>query len=90
MGTYDIIEFKCPECGKKGEMQTKVLGNCSLGKLKKGSAVYMPNCVMLLKEECEHCKRRIAVKILDEKIHSFLNATHADCEEMPFGEFRKL
>jgi len=86
MGCYDYIEYKCPNCGKKTSTQTKVLGDSALELLKKGSVVNAPDCLLLMKDACEHCRRRVCVEILGGKIHSFrigLKATH---EELPFGK----
>ena len=84
MGMYDLIEVECFHCGKVTTAQTKQFG-CSLKMYKVGNDIDSHDCIMQLKNNCEHCEKPNAIEIKNNKIVAVVDCKNLTCREVPFG-----
>lgn len=90
MGCFDTINVKCPHCRRRTYSQTKVLGRCLMDHFREGDEIdndAYANCIFSLKENCEHCNKKVNIIIKDKKI---IRATKDEAEhtEGYWGEVR--
>jgi len=79
MGMYDIINYKCPYCGKETSTQTK-LSSCELENLSIGDFFIVGDLRILMKNPCEYCNNKSIVIIENGIIKRF------DKEEEGYNE----
>ena len=68
MGIYNIINYVCQYCGKPTSSQTKILGNQTMQVYNLGDSIRHPDILILLKNACEHCGCKNAIRIADNEI----------------------
>ena len=76
---YDIINYKCPYCGKETSTQTK-LSSCELENLSIGDFFIVGDLRILMKNPCEYCNNKSIVIIENGIIKRF------DKEEEGYNE----
>jgi phage FluMu protein Com len=79
MGMFDTIEYKCPNCGKETNSQTKLMERTARYH-KLGSKVPIPNALIVLKSPCD-CGEYAAMLIENGEITKFIQTSTMIVEE---------
>jgi len=85
VGMYDTILYECEYCGKEAYSQTKILGNNTLAILTYQTRVSLEDCILALKNSCEHCSEFSAIQIKEGEIVDSCKIDLATMEEGVFG-----
>lgn len=88
MGTYDTFVYNCPNCKKDTNSQTK-LGECEMHALTIGCE-FPRDGKILMKNSCEHCKKKNVVVIEDAIIMRFGKKEEAIYKEVRWGSVEIL
>ena len=87
---YDNVNYTCINCNKKTTSQTKLL-DCSLRNISIGDEFkFRKNCILVLKDSCEHCNSQNAIKIENRIFTKVVSSELADVIEDRWGEYGEI